>query len=58
MNAFRRLAFMDPSITTVHSVLNWENTVYSRSDVENRLDEWHCPSLGELPFRAIHIEET
>lgn len=56
MNAFRRLAFMDPSITTVHSVLDWENTVYSRSDVENRLDEWHCPSLGELPFRAIHIE--
>lgn len=28
------------------------------SDVVNRLNEWHCPSLGELPFRAIYIEET
>lgn len=28
------------------------------SGVVNRLDEWHYPSLGELPFRAIFIEEN
>lgn len=27
------------------------------SGVLKRLNTWHCPSLGELPFRAIFIEE-
>lgn len=30
MNAFRRLAFMEPDIATINSVLDRENTMYSR----------------------------
>lgn len=30
MNGFRRLAFMEPGIATVHSLLDRANTVYSR----------------------------
>lgn len=27
-------------------------------DFLRKLDEWHCPSIGEIPFRAIYIEEV
>ncbi|CEJ91871.1 hypothetical protein VHEMI07558 [[Torrubiella] hemipterigena] len=57
MIPFRRLALMDPDITSINSVLDQKDIVYSRRGVLKRLNTWHCPSLGELPFRAIFIEE-
>ncbi|KAM3503368.1 hypothetical protein MY11210_008752 [Beauveria gryllotalpidicola] len=49
---------MEPDIATVNSVLDRENTIYSRSDVVGDSMIGIALSLGELPFRAIYIEET
>lgn len=31
---------------------------YGSEGLARKLDEGHCPSLGEIPFRAIYIEEV
>ena len=38
---------------------NWASKLtWGGRDIYRKLDEWHCPELGELQFRGLNISEN
>ncbi|KAH7371169.1 hypothetical protein BKA66DRAFT_470322 [Pyrenochaeta sp. MPI-SDFR-AT-0127] len=56
MRRYLTLAFSTPTIATANDLLD-DNLLISERDILSETSSWHCPSVGELKFKGLLIEE-
>ncbi|KAH7323088.1 hypothetical protein B0I35DRAFT_427074 [Stachybotrys elegans] len=53
---FFSLAISQPEIGTANNLLSRSHVFMSHRDVLAKLDTWHCPDVGELPFNGLSVD--